>query len=76
MLIGGTGSGKMNLAIAVGTNYVCEREARVRVFNTVDLVSQLEVEARAGKTRRLATQWRPLTLNHADDQLPGRSDIL
>ena len=56
VLIGGTGSGKTHLAIAIGANCVREREARVRFFNTVDLVNQLEAEARAGKTGRLATQ--------------------
>jgi len=56
VLIGGTGSGKTHLAISIGANCVREREARVRFFNTVDLVNQLEAEARAGKTGRLATQ--------------------
>jgi DNA replication protein DnaC len=56
VLIGETGSGKTHLAIAIGANCVREREARVRFFNTVDLVNQLEAEARAGKTGRLATQ--------------------
>ena len=56
VLMGGTGSGKTHLAIAVGANCVREREARVRFFNTVDLVNQLEAEARAGKSGRLATQ--------------------
>jgi DNA replication protein DnaC len=55
VLIGGTGSGKTHLAIAVGANCVREREARVRFFNTVDLVNQLEREARAGKAGRLAS---------------------
>ena len=56
VLVGGTGSGKTHLAIAIGANCVREREARVRFFNTVDLVNQLEAEARAGKAGRLATQ--------------------
>jgi DNA replication protein DnaC len=55
VLIGGTGSGKTHLAIAIGANCVREREARVRFFNTVDLVNQLEAEARAGKAGRLAS---------------------
>src|SRR4051794_28945307 len=45
-----------HLAIAVGANCVRERAARVRFFNTVDLVNQLEAEARAGKAGRLASQ--------------------
>ena len=56
VMVGGTGSGKTHLAIAIGANCVREREARVRFFNTVDLVNQLEAEARAGKAGRLATQ--------------------
>ncbi len=56
VLVGGTGSGKTHLAIAIGANCVRDREARVRFFNTVDLVNQLEAEARAGKAGRLATQ--------------------
>ena len=32
------------------------REARVRFFNAVDLVNQLEAEARAGKAGRLVSQ--------------------
>lgn len=56
VLIGGTGSGKTHLAIAIGANCLREREARVRFFNTVDLVNQLEAEARAGRAGRLATQ--------------------
>ena len=35
VLIGGTGSGKTHLAIAIGANCVRDREARVRFFNTV-----------------------------------------
>jgi DNA replication protein DnaC len=56
VLIGGTGSGKTHLAVAIGANCLREREARVRFFNTVDLVNQLEAEARAGRAGRLATQ--------------------
>lgn len=56
VLIGGTGSGKTHLAIAIGANCVRTREARVRFFNTVDLVNQLEAEARAGKSGRIASQ--------------------
>ena len=56
VLVGGTGSGKTHLAIAIGANCVREREARVRFFNTVDLVNQLEADGRAGKAGRLASQ--------------------
>ena len=56
VLIGGTGSGKTHLAIAIGANCVRDREARVRFFNTVDLVNQLEADGRAGRAGRLASQ--------------------
>lgn len=48
VLVGGMGSGKTHLTIAIGANCVSERQARVLVFNTVDLVTLLEAETRAG----------------------------
>ncbi|MBF0304613.1 MAG: ATP-binding protein [Alphaproteobacteria bacterium] len=55
VLAGGTGSGKTHLAIAIATN--CIRDgARGRFFNVVDLVNQLEAEARAGNAGKLAEQ--------------------
>ena len=55
VLIGGTGTGKNHIAIAIGAN--CVRSgARVRFFTAVDLVNQLEAEARAGKAGKLADQ--------------------
>lgn len=67
VLIGGTGSGKTHLAIAIGANCVRERAARVRFFNTVDLVNQLEAEARAGKAGRLASQLARMNLVILDE---------
>ncbi|MGA0608586.1 IS21-like element helper ATPase IstB [Phenylobacterium sp. VNQ135] len=53
VLIGGTGTGKSHLAIAVAR--ACIRSgARGRFFNVVDLVNRLETEARAGRQGRLA----------------------
>jgi DNA replication protein DnaC len=53
VLIGGTGTGKSHLAIAVAR--ACIRAGnRGRFFNTVDLVNRLEGEARAGRQGRLA----------------------
>ena len=55
VLVGGTGTGKSHLAVAVAR--ACIRDgARARFFNTVDLVNQLEAEARAGRQGRLAEQ--------------------
>ena len=55
VLVGGTGTGKTHLAIAITANVV-RAGARGRYFNTVDLVNQLEDEARRGKDGALAAQ--------------------
>jgi DNA replication protein DnaC len=53
ILIGGTGTGKTHLAIAVASAVIRAR-ARGRFFNLVDLVNQLEAEKAAGRSGRLA----------------------
>ena len=51
VLVGGTGTGKTHLAIAIARN--CIRAGkRGRFFNTVELVTRLETEARAGRQGR------------------------
>lgn len=53
VLIGGTGTGKTHLAVAIAR--ACIRDgARGRFFNVVDLVNRLEAEARAGRQGRLS----------------------
>jgi DNA replication protein DnaC len=53
VLVGGTGTGKTHLAIAIAR--ACIRDgARGRFFNVVDLVNKLEAEGRAGKSGRMA----------------------
>ncbi len=53
VLIGGTGTGKTHLAIAIAR--ACVRAGkRGRFYNTVDLVNKLEAETRAGRPGRLA----------------------
>jgi DNA replication protein DnaC len=53
VLVGGTGTGKTHLAIAIARS--CIRSGkRGRFFNTVDLVNKLEAEARAGRQGRMA----------------------
>ena len=53
VLIGGTGTGKSHLAIAIAR--ACIRNgARGRFFNVVDLVNRLESETRQGRQGRLA----------------------
>ncbi len=58
VLVGGTGTGKTHLAIAIGR--ACVRAgARVRFYNTIDLVNRLEAETRAGRSGRIADHlWR------------------
>jgi DNA replication protein DnaC len=53
VLVGGTGTGKTHLAIAIARN--CIRSgARGRFYNVVDLVNKLEAETRNGRQGRLA----------------------
>jgi DNA replication protein DnaC len=53
VLIGGTGTGKSHLAIAIAR--ACIRGGnRGRFFNVVDLVNRLEAETRAGRQGRMA----------------------
>jgi DNA replication protein DnaC len=53
VLVGGTGTGKTHLAIAIAR--ACIRDgARGRFFNVVDLVNRLEAEGRAGRHGRLS----------------------
>ena len=53
VLVGGTGSGKTHLAVAIAR--ACIRGgARGRFFNVVDLVNRLEAEARSGHQGRMA----------------------
>ena len=61
VLVGGTGTGKTHLAIAI-TASVVRAGARGRYFNTVDLVTRLEEEARIGKAGALAAQLGRLEL--------------
>jgi len=53
IFIGGTGTGKTHLCIAVASAVIRSR-ARGRFFNRVDLVNQLEQEKAAGKSGRMA----------------------
>jgi DNA replication protein DnaC len=53
VLIGGTGTGKSHLAIAIARALI-RSGTRGRFFNVVDLVNRLETEHRAGKQGRIA----------------------
>jgi DNA replication protein DnaC len=53
VFVGGTGTGKTHLAIAIAR--ACIRDgARGRFFNVVDLVNKLEAEGRTGRQGRMA----------------------
>ncbi len=55
VFVGGTGTGKTHLAIAIGRH--CIRNGkRGRFYNVVDLVNRLEAEARTGRQGRIADQ--------------------
>jgi DNA replication protein DnaC len=53
VLVGGTGTGKSHLAIAIARACI-RRGARGRFYTVVDLVNRLETEARGGRQGRLA----------------------
>ncbi len=53
ILVGGTGTGKTHLATAIGNAAIHEGK-RVRFFNAVDLVNQLQLEKQMDKTGSLA----------------------
>ena len=53
VLVGGTGTGKSHLAVAIASS--CIRGGRRgRFYNVVDLVNRLEAETRAGRQGRIA----------------------
>src|SRR3974390_919378 len=53
VLVGGTGTGKTHLAIAIARSCI-RAGARGRFYNVVDLVNRLESQARNGRQGRLA----------------------
>src|SRR3954449_11572972 len=55
ILVGGTGTGKTHLATALGVAAIHQGK-RVRFFNAVDLVNQLEREKQQGKAGNMARQ--------------------
>lgn len=66
VLVGGTGSGKSHLAIAIAR--ACIRAgARGRFFNVVDLVNRLEAETRGGRQGRIADHLTRLDLAIFDE---------
>ncbi len=55
ILVGGTGTGKTHLATALGVAAI-HQSKRIRFYNAVDLVNQLEREKQQGKAGNLAKQ--------------------
>jgi DNA replication protein DnaC len=55
VLVGGTGTGKTHLAIAIARALIRDGR-RGRFFNVVELVNKLAAEGRAGRQGRLAEQ--------------------
>lgn len=55
ILVGGTGTGKSHLATAIGISAIHQGK-RIRFYNAVDLVNQLEREKAQGKVGNLAKQ--------------------
>lgn len=55
VLIGGTGTGKSHLAVAILANCI-RTGARGRFFTVIDLVNRLEAESRAGRAGVLVNQ--------------------
>ena len=53
ILVGGTGTGKTHFATALGVASI-HASKRVRFYNALDLVQQLEKESKAGKTGNIA----------------------
>ncbi len=66
VLVGGTGTGKTHLALAITANLV-RAGARGRYFNTVDLVNRLQEQARLGKSGALADQLSRLDIVVLDE---------
>ena len=67
VFVGGTGTGKSHLSIAITANCIRKRNARARFFNVVDLVNRLEAEARAGVAGRLAERLTRVDLVALDE---------
>ncbi len=54
VLIGGPGTGKTNIATAIGVQAIIHHHRRVRFLSTIELVNALEQEKINGKQGRLA----------------------
>lgn len=66
VLVGGTGTGKTHLAIAIAAHAV-KKGRRARFFNVVDLVNQLEQEKLSGHAGRITERLKRLPLVVLDE---------
>jgi len=66
VLVGGTGSGKSHLSIAIARNCI-HGGARARFYNTTDLVNRLELETHQGSVGKLAEHLSRLDLLILDE---------
>ena len=66
VLVGGTGTGKTHISIAITAN-VIRNGTRGRFFNVVELVNRLEAESRNGRAGALAGQLQRLDLVVLDE---------
>jgi DNA replication protein DnaC len=66
VLVGGTGTGKSHLAVAIARSCI-RGGARARFYTVIDLVNRLDTEARAGRQGRIADQLTRLDLVVLDE---------
>ena len=67
VLVGGTGTGKTHLAIAIGTSGIQHHNKKVRFFSAIDLANSLEQEKSAGKQGRLGLRLLQIDLVILDE---------
>jgi DNA replication protein DnaC len=67
VFVGGPGTGKTHLAIALGHAAVTRHGKRVRLFSTVDLVNALEQEKNQGRAGRIAASLMRMDLVILDE---------
>jgi DNA replication protein DnaC len=66
IFVGGTGTGKTHLAIAIASNAV-KHGRKARFYNVVDLVNQLEQEKQTGNAGQLANRLRCIDIVILDE---------
>ncbi len=67
VLVGGAGTGKTHLAIAMGISGIQHHNKKVRFYSAIDLANSLEQEKTAGKQGRLALRLLQIDLVILDE---------